>query len=193
MSHNVSRAKQDEIKRERRLAEIQPYVVPGWRIDQSSWEIVEVPTALGHFQRQQEMLLRCQRSDCRRRVEIDFRAAVQAGLGDRPVKHLLERLKCHHWSGCRLEEVSAIYPKGVPLVGYLKHRDVLISIRCTTCQYRLLLPPREVIKRLEAVGCGDGSTGIIELARAIRGPCRKCGTSSFETNVIWSSIKGADG
>lgn len=184
MSHNVSRGRQDEIERSRRLGELQPFLVPGWQIDAGRFEIVEVKTVLGYHQRGQEMLLRCQRTDCRRRIEIDFRAAVHAGLGD--LHHLL---RCHHWSGCRLEEVSATYPKGVPLVGYLKHRDVLIAIICTFCEARLLLPPQEVIRKLEAAGRGDGSTGVLELARAIRGPCRKCGLRRFECEVLWSKAR----
>lgn len=186
VSHNVSRGRQDEIERSRRVGELQPFLVPGWQIDPGRLEIVEVKTVLGYHQRGQEMLLRCQRTDCRRRIEIDFRAAVHAGLGDRPVFHLHHLLRCHHWSGCRLEEVSATYSKGVPLVGYLKHRDVLIAIICTSCKARLLLPPQEVIKRLKAAGRGDGSTGVLELARAIRGPCRKCGLRRFECEVLWT-------
>jgi hypothetical protein len=186
VSHNVSRGKQDEIERSRRLGELRPFVVAGWQIDPSKFQIVEIKTVLGYHQRGQEMLLRCQRTDCRRRIEIDFRAAVHAGLGDRPVFHLHHLLRCHHWSGCRLEEISATYPKGVPLVGYLQHPDVLIAILCTHCEARLLLPPKQVIARLKAAGRGDGSTGILELARVIRGPCRKCGVRRFECQVIWS-------
>ena len=186
VSHNVSRAKQDELERSSRLAGLQPYLVPGWRIDRESWRIVPVETVLGHFQRGQEMLLRCRRADCQRRLKVDFEAAVRAGLGERSIADLVAILKCGHWNGCRLEEVSAQYPRGVPLVSYLGHGDVLISIRCRACENNLLLRPAEVITRLKAAGRGDGSTGVIELATAIRGPCRKCGTSLFETNVLWA-------
>lgn len=185
MGHNVSRGRQDEIERQSRLAELKPFLVPGWRIDTSRLQIVEVRTALGHYQRGQEVLLRCRRADCHRRVEIDFRAAVHAGLGDKPLSHLLQRLRCDHWSGCQLEETAASYPRGVPLVGYLQHADVLIAIACTGCETRLLLPPREVIRRLQAAGRGDGSTGILGLGKAVRGPCRKCSGRSFAAEVVW--------
>jgi hypothetical protein len=185
MGHNVSRSRQDEIDRTRRLAELKPFLVPGWRIDTGKFQIVEVGTVLGHYQRGQEMLLRCRRPDCRRRVEVDFEAAVHAGLGDRPTAHLLHLLKCQHWCGCQLDEVSAIYPPGVPLVSFLQHRDVLVAIACEGCKTRLLLPPQEVIRRLKLAGRGDGSTGVIELANAVRGPCRKCGRTRFETQVVW--------
>lgn len=61
--------------------------------------------------------------------------------------------------------MSAIYPGGVPLVGYLRHRNVLIAIACSNCGMRSLLPPRIVIRKLEAAGRGDGNTGVIALAR----------------------------
>ncbi|HEX8214728.1 MAG TPA: hypothetical protein VF582_04560 [Allosphingosinicella sp.] len=190
MGHNVSRGRQDEIERTRRLAELKPFLVPGWRIDTSKFQIAEVRTVLGYYQRRQEMLLRCKRSDCRRRVELDFEAAIHAGLGDRPPAHLLHLLKCRHWSGCQLEEISAIYPRGVPLVGFLQHPDVLIAIACGTCKARLLLPPREVIRKLRAAGRGDGSTGVLELAKLVRGPCRKCGGRRFAAEVVWPGRPG---
>jgi DNA-directed RNA polymerase subunit RPC12/RpoP len=84
-------------------------------------------------------------------------------------------LRCHHWNGCRLEEASSTYPKGVPLVAYLQEEDALIAIACNGCGTRLLLPAAEVIRRLKAAGRGDGATGVLELGTAVRGPCRRCG------------------
>jgi hypothetical protein len=94
-------------------------------------------------------------------------------------------LRCHHWSGCRLEETSATYEQGVPLVALLQHEDVLIAIACAACRGRALLPPREVIRRLRAAGRGDAATGVLELGKAVRGPCRRCTGRRFETQVIW--------
>ena len=190
MGHNVSRSKQDEIRCSQRVAELKPFLVPGWQVDLSRSEIVDVKTVLGFYQRGQAVLLRCQRPDCRRRVELDLRAAVQAGHGDRTLPHLLHLLRCQHWSGCKLEEVSATYPKGVPLIGYLQHHDVLIAIACTGCEARLLLPPKAVIERLKQAGRGDGSTGVLELGLAVRGPCRKCGRQKFKADVVWPRVPG---
>ncbi len=172
--HNLNLERQRQIEHERLLAGLEPFIVPGWQLDQTKAQIVVGPTILGHFQRGQQLLLRCRRDDCRRRVDVDLRAATEARLGDRDVKHLLDRLRCRHWSGCALVEHSYIAPRGVPLVGYLVHRDVLIAIACVNCEARALLPPREVIRRLMATGRGDGSIGIHSLATAVRGPCGKC-------------------
>jgi hypothetical protein len=190
MGHNVSRGRREEIERKRRIAELTPLLVPGWQIDPGRLQPVEVRTVLGFYQRGQDLLLRCRRPDCRRRVEIDFHAAVQAGLGDRPPAHLLQLLKCRHWDGCALEEASAVYPGGVPLIAFLQHPDVLIAIACAGCGARLLLPPREVIRRLQAAGRGDGSTGVIELAKAVRGPCRKCSGRRFAAEIVWPKQAG---
>lgn len=161
--------------------------MPGWQLDRIKAQIAEIPTVLGHLQRGQQLLLRCQRKDCRRRCEVDLRSAIEAGLSDRPVKHLLEVLRCRHWDGCALDEYSAIYPNGVPLIAYLNHRDVLIAIACANCEARTLLPPREVIRRLRAAGRGDSNTGVHALAKAVRGPCRKCHHRQFTTDVVWVS------
>jgi hypothetical protein len=189
VSHNVSRGKQQEIELRRRIAALRPFLVPGWQIDSDRGRIVEVPTVLGCHQRGQQVLLKCSRPDCRRRIELDLKAAVHAGLADRPIMHLHQLLKCNHWSGCELAQASAIYPNGVPLVAYLQHEDVLISVSCTGCTSRLLLPPSEVIRRLQASGRGDGATGVLELGKAVRGPCRKCGQARFESQVLWTKSK----
>jgi hypothetical protein len=128
MSHNVSRGKQDEIARKRRLAELEPYLVPGWQLDPGKLQIVAVKTVLGQFERGQQLLLRCKRADCRRRMEVDLRSAIQAGKGHLPPHHLIHLLKCNHWAGCQFEEASSIYPDGVPLVAYLNEDGVLIGI-----------------------------------------------------------------
>lgn len=188
MAHNVSLERQQQIERKKLLAELEPFLEPGWQLDLAKLQIVPLPTVLGHYQRRQKLLLRCRREDCRRRIDVDLRGAIEAGLSDRPVKHLLERLRCGHWADCALTEVSATYPGGVPLVGFLQHRDALIAIICANCDARSLLPPREVIRRLKAAGRGDGNTGILALGRAVRGPCRKCGMSRFVTEVVW--VKG---
>jgi hypothetical protein len=136
------------------------------------------------------MLLRCRRMDCHRRVEIDFRQAVHSGMGDQSTKHLIQLLRCGHWVGCQLEEVSASYPNGVPLVSYLNHKDVLIAVACEQCAVRILLPPRAIIARLMKAGTGDGSTGALELGGRVRGPCRQCGGRRFRTDVVWPKAPG---
>ncbi len=190
MSHNVSRNKQDEKARSRQMAELKSLLAPGWQIDPGSLQIVAVSTVLGFYQRGQEMLLRCRRPDCHRRVEIDFREAVQAGKGDWPPAHLVHVLRCGHWAGCKLQEVSATYPNGVPLVGLLAKADVLIAIACEACAARLLLPPRVVIARLKQAGRGDGSTGVLELGKRVRGPCRRCSGRRFRSEVVWPKAPG---
>jgi hypothetical protein len=190
VSHNTSRSKRGRIDSNRRLAELKPLLVPGWQIDPAKLEIIAVPTVLGFCQRGQEMLLRCRRPDCHRRVEIDFREAVQAGKGDWPPSHLIHILRCGHWAGCKLYEVSSTYPNGVPLIGLLAQADVLIAIVCEACAARLLLPPQAVIVRLKQAGRGDGSTGVLEVGKRVRGPCRKCGAGRFMSELVWPKAPG---
>lgn len=94
-------------------------------------------------------------------------------------------MRCGHWLGCGLEEAHSIYPGGVPLVGFLDDRGILVSIVCEHCEAALLLPPFKVIRRLKGSGRGNGNTGVLALGRAIRGPCRKCGADRFKTGPIW--------
>ncbi len=190
MGYNVSRNRRIEMVRRRRMAELEPYLVPGWQLDPDGLRIVTVDTALSFYQRGQELLLRCQRADCRRRVEVDVKQAMRAGLGDKPTAHLVELLRCRHWAECRLQQVSAIYPHGVPLVAYLDDEDVVIEVKCEKCGYRLLLPPEAMIDRLIKAGRGDGSTGIHSLGKAVRGPCRKCGGRQFKADVIRPKAPG---
>jgi DNA-directed RNA polymerase subunit RPC12/RpoP len=117
-------------------------------------------------------------------VEVEFKGAVQAGLGDRPLSHLIHCLRCQHWAGCGLEEASAVYPLGVPLVAFLNEEDTLIAIVCEACGARVLLPPRAVIDRLKRAGTGDGSTGVLELGKRVRGPCRQCRATRFRSEII---------
>jgi hypothetical protein len=189
VGHNTSRTKREEIERQRRADELAQWLVPGWQVDRNRLEIVATETVLGYFQRGQEVLLRCRRTDCRRRVEVDLRSAIEEGHADQPLKHLIEVLRCRHWAGCQLAEVSAIYPEGVPLVAYLAN-DVLIAVTCEHCTTRILLPPRQMIARLTAAGRGDGATGVLKLGSVIRGPCRRCGTSRFRSEVIWPRAIG---
>ena len=190
MSHNVSRNKQVKTVHARQLAELKPLLTPGWQIDPSSLEVVPVATVLGFYQRGQEMLLRCRRLGCHRRVEVDFREAVHAGKGDWPPHHLVHALRCGHWSGCKLHEVSATYPNGVPLIGLVSKAEVLIAIICEACAARLLLPPIAVITRLKQANRGDGSTGVLELGKRVRGPCRKCGARRFRSELVWAKAPG---
>lgn len=162
-----------------------PFLVPGWTVGHTGRQLVEVKTVLGFHQRGQGLLLRCSHSDCRRRIDVDIRAAVEAGLGDKPIAFLLEHLRCAHWGGCQLAESSQVYPQGVPLVGFLDQPDVLIAIVCQDCPHRLLLPPRAVILKLKASGRGDGSTGVKQLGDLVRGPCRRCGSRQFRSEVVW--------
>ena len=190
MSHNTSRSKREEIERGLRISALKPFLVAGWRLNQVHARFETVETALGFYERGQEMLLRCQRRECRRRVEVDFRSALQAGHGDLPIKEVIQLLRCRHWGGCELAEVSAIYPNGVPLVAYLNEPDILVAITCIGCSTRLLLPPAKVIERLVQAGIGDGSTGILRLGQVVRGPCRKCGGRRFSSETVQPKAAG---
>jgi hypothetical protein len=35
-------------------------------------------------------------------MEVDLRAAIQAGKGHLPPHHLVHMLICNHWAGCQL-------------------------------------------------------------------------------------------
>ncbi len=181
MAHNQSRQKRDEAARAARAKALAPFLEPGWRIDRIRGEIVAIDTVLASYQRGQTLLLWCRRADCRRRCEVDLKAAIKAGLGERPLRDVIGALRCQHWEGCAIEENGLVYPGGVPIVHYLNDDDAMIGIECTNCRKRTLLAPAEVIRRLKESRGGDGNTGIIALGKVIRGPCRKCGASEFAT------------
>jgi hypothetical protein len=190
VGHNTSKQKRKEIEQNRIVAELSQWLVPGWRVDRNRLQIVTVDTVLGHFQRGQEVLLRCRKRGCFRRVEVDLRSAIEEGHADKSLRDLIAILRCGHWCGCEIEEVHALYPDGVPLVSYLNHPDVLIAVTCEHCGTRLLLPPRQMIARLKKAGRGGGSTGVLKLGTVVRGPCRKCGTSLFRSETVWPKQPG---
>ena len=88
------------------------------------------------------------------------------------------------------EEASAIYPNGVPLIGFLDEAGVLIAIACANFGASVLLPPQAMIARLRQAGRGDGSIGVLEVEKRIRGPCRKCGGHQFEAELIRPKAPG---
>lgn len=184
MGHNISQERREAMERARRVSDLAPYLVGGWRMDQRGHRIEAVPTVLGSFQRREVVLFRCRRDDCSRRVCPDLRSAVDAGLGDWPLMELAQVLRCRHWAGCRLEHWSSTYPKGVPLVSFI-NQDAVIAIICGKCSARTLLAPLDVIRRLKAAGRGDGSVGVRELGERIRGPCKACGGLVFTSEVVW--------
>ena len=190
MGHNVSRTRQAQLRRDSIADELSQWLVPGWQVDRTRLQIVTINTVLGFHQRKQQVLLRCRKRDCHRRVEVDLRSAIEGGHADKSLKELIDILRCGHWAGCELEEVSAIYPEGVPLVAYVDRREVLIAVTCEHCGARVILPPRQMIARLKQAGRGDGSTGILKLGSVVRGPCRKCGTAHFGSGVIEAKAVG---
>ncbi len=191
MGHNTSREKREAYARQGAINELRQWLVPGWQIDQARVHVLPIDTALAYLQRRQQVLLRCSRPDCRRRVEIDFKSAIEDGRADHNLKQLIAALSCHHWAGCQLHEVHAIYPHGVPLVAYLDGQNaVLIAVTCEGCSARVVLPPRQMITRLRQAGRGDASTGVLELGQAVRGPCRRCGLAKFRSELIQGKAPG---
>ena len=185
MGANLSLESRHRLERQERAKELSKLLVPGWTLNAAATGFVDVPSVLGHWQRGQSVLLRCSKWDCRRRVELDLRTAVDAGLGDRTLPEIVALLGCRHWSGCALSLQHATYSEGVPLISVLAHPNALISVACDGCAARTLLPPRRVIERLLATGRGNGATGIFELGRKVRGPCRKCSGRRFTSTIVW--------
>lgn len=185
MGANISLELRRRLERQERAKELSKLLVPGWTLNYDATGFIDAPTVLGHWQRGQTVLLRCSKRDCRRRVELDLRAAVDSGLGDRTLAQIVALLGCRHWTGCALGFQHATYPEGVPLISVLAHPDALVAIACDGCAARTLLPPRRVIERLLATGRGNGATGILELGRKVRGPCRKCSGRRFTSVLVW--------
>lgn len=190
MGHNTSREKAERDRRTVSAAALRPLLVPGWTIAADGKGFAEIDSVLGASLRGQAVLFRCSGRDCRRRIELDLRATIDAGLGDRRPRDLVASLACRHWRGCALRLEHTTYPGGVPLIAFLAHADVLIAVSCTACPARTLLPPIRVIERLIAGGRGDGATGLLELGRKARGPCRRCGGRAFEGGVVWLKPTG---
>ncbi|WP_122464988.1 hypothetical protein [Brevundimonas lutea] len=192
MAANPSRAKQLSRAEDRRLAGLARYQAPGWRLDLGPPErFVPDKTLLGFLQRGQTVLLRCQRKDCGRRVEPDIEALVRSGYGHLSSAVLQEALSCSHPLGCGLARPVEAYPRGVPLIAYLGHDGLMISITCVGCRRAVTLTVPAMIDRLIASGRGDASTGMQELARCVRGPCRNCAGGLFEPALLWPQAPGS--
>lgn len=161
-------------------------MVPGWRLELSPERIVPTPDLLGALQRGQKLLYRRERPDGGRRVEPDLDGLVRAGHGHQTPGWLTHLLQCRHPFGCRLKLSAETYPQGVPLVGYLCDPEALIALRCEGCGLTLARSVEETIKRLRAAKRGDGATGITELGRRVRGPCRRCKGSQFRAELRWT-------
>jgi hypothetical protein len=184
MGHNLSRESQHRLERQQRADELSKLLVPGWTLNIEATGFVATPTLLGHWQRRETILLRCSKLDCRRRVELDLSSAIDAGFGDRSIAEAVQMLACRHWQGCALRFEHTSFREGVPLLSTLGDAQLLIAIACDGCAARTLLPPRRVIERLLAVGRGNGSTGIFEVGRKVRGPCRGCGGRRFTSDFV---------
>lgn len=184
MGANVSRAKQVSIAEDRRLGEVTRYGAPGWRLVLGKRPTFEADKSLmGFRQRGQSVLFRCNRRDCGRRVEPDLEALVRSGHGNLTTAHLHGALRCGHPLGCELAYPIETYPLGVPLIAFVGHDDVMITITCEGCQRAVTLPVGKMIDRLIATRRGDAATGINELGKRVRGPCRSCGGRAFTSST----------
>lgn len=190
MAHNVSRARQEAQAERQRLNRLARYIVPGWRLQLSPERLVPVPDLQGAYQRGQRLLFRCERPDCGRRVEPDLEAIVRAGHGHHVPGWLLELLQCRHPLGCRLKLSAETYPQGVPLIAYLCDPAAMIVLKCEGCGLTLTRGVEETLDRLIAARRGDGSTGVLELGKRVRGPCRQCRGRRFASAVVWASCVG---
>lgn len=186
MGQNISRARQEALAEKQRLLSLARHVVPGWTLQLSPERIVPTRDLLGALQRGQKLLYRCERPDCGRRVEPDLDGLVRAGHGHQTPGWLTHLLECRHPLGCRLKLSAEIYPLGVPLVGYLCDPEALIALKCEACGLTLTRGVQETIDRLIATGRGSGATGVLELGRRARGPCRRCNGRRFSSAVLWT-------
>lgn len=184
MGHNVSQSKRDSMAQDRRLADLVRHTVPGWHVELGPERLVADPTLLGALQRSQVLVYRCERPDCGRRVQPDLEAIVRGGHGHLKPIELQAALVCGHPLGCGLKLFSETYPQGVPLVAYLRDADAMVAVTCSGCRHMVTRTVSDTIDRLKAARRGDGSTGILELAGRIRGPCRRCRGMSFTTTVV---------
>lgn len=169
---------------DRRVADLVRHAVPGWQVALGPERLVADATLLGALQRAQILVYRCERPDCGRRVQPDLDGLVRGGHGHLKPIELQRALACSHPLGCGLKLFSETYPQGVPLVAYLRDREAMVSVTCATCRHAVTRTVSETIDRLKAARRGDGSTGILELAGRIRGPCRRCGGMTFTTTVV---------
>lgn len=184
MGHNISQAKRESMAQDRRVADLVRYAVPGWHVAFAPERLIANPTLLGALQRSQIVVYRCERPDCGRRVQPDLEALVRGGYGHLSPMELRDTLVCRHPLGCGLKLFSETYPQGVPLVAYLRDTDVMVCVTCGRCRHAVSRTVSDTIDRLVAARRGDGSTGILELAGRIRGPCRRCGGMSFTATVV---------
>jgi hypothetical protein len=184
MGHNVSRSKQASTAQDQRIADLARYAVPGWHVELGPERLVADATLLGALQRSQMLVYRCERPDCGRRVQPDLEALVRGGHGHLKAMELRSALGCGHPLGCGLKLFSETYPQGVPLVAYLRDPDAMVSVSCIGCRHAVTRTVPDTIDRLKTARRGDGSTGVLELAGRIRGPCRRCGCRRFTTTVV---------
>lgn len=180
---NVSRSKQASLAENRRLGRLASYLVPGWRLELHPERIVPDPTLLGSLQRGQCLTYRCRRRDCGRRVEPDLEALVRTGQGHMSPGDLARLLTCRYPLGCELQLFSETYPASTPLVAHLGDASVLISVRCDGCGVTVTRGVAETIDRLRAARRGGPDTGINQVGRRVRGPCRACKGFRFTSSI----------
>jgi hypothetical protein len=182
MGANLSQQRQHDIARNRLLAELRPYLVPGWRLS-TGLRFEPVPTLRGCLARGQEIVFRCGRRDCKRRVEVDLEAACRARLGEETPYALFHRFACRHYDRCGLR-MSEEWTGGEPLIALFQRPGAALRVACLACEHASLVTPRAVIDRLKALGTGDGATGVGRVAGCLRGCCRRCGSRKFEVEAV---------
>lgn len=192
MAHNVSRSRQLDRAEDEARAELMRHLVPGWTVTlHPPFRIQAIATIMGAHLRGTELLMRCQRSDCGRRVQPELEGLVRGGFGHLSPAELCDHLSCRHPLGCRLTRPIETYPLGVPLVAYVSQPDHLIAVTCQGCRHTVSRTAVDTIARLKAAGRGDGSTGVNDLSGRVRGPCRKCGGQAFSVELVRPCAPGA--
>jgi hypothetical protein len=75
--------------------------------------------------------------------------------------------------------MAAAFEPGVPLSHYRQH-GAGVLLTCLDCLDGRTFELEAVIGRLAARQVGGEQTGIRELSRLVRAPCRRCGARRFE-------------
>lgn len=182
MAHNVSQEKQEAEARRRRRAELAPLLGEGWLLTYDN-KLQAVDTPAGYHVRGQRCLLTCERRECRRRLELDLLDAIRGGLGDTPIDHVADKLRCGHWAGCQFRISDRSYPLGLPLCWFVFHPGAVVVLVCKVCHRETTMEPANLIRRLKRSGAGDGGTGLHQLPQLVRRPCAGCRRKDF--GVDW--------
>ena len=114
-----------------------------WRASRSD-QWARVDSAAGLIARDARLTASCHAGDCSRRVRLDAQMWVARGMGDVTLSTIQAAYLCARIP-CGLRWQGEIYPRGPPVIAYVRDAGSEVFCTCLACKMRKTLTARAFV------------------------------------------------